>query len=153
MTYFKGTVKVGNYDKGARIPDYFRASIHKALQGISDDTYVEFVIQPRKRSIKQNGFYWDTAVHLVQSMFREKGQPLSASETHEIIFGVIMGQTKTVTMPNGERQEIRRSSTELTTAEWEDAMTLLRAWCAKEGKTLAFPNEGEYETITTESHK
>lgn len=141
MTYFKGGVRIGDYEDGARIPKYFRAEIHNALKQISNDTVVDFIIQPPKRSLKQNGFYWDVAVPLVQSMFREKGQPLSASEAHEIIFGVIMGQTKTVTMPNGEREEIRRSSTQLTTAEWEDSMTILRAWCAKEGKQLGFPNE------------
>lgn len=141
MTYFKGGVRIGDYEDGARIPKYFRAEIHNALKKIANDTVVDFVIKPHTRSRKQNSFYHGVAVPLVQEMFQERGQPVSASEAHEIIFGGILKHTRIVMLPDGKAVEVRRSSTELTTIEWEDGMTLLRAWCAKEGKQLPFPRE------------
>jgi hypothetical protein len=134
---FEGVVLNGH------LPPAVRLSISAALPAFNNKP-VTVKIEPikRKRSLKQNSFYFHKIVPAVrQYMLKEQGQNLSLEETHDMIVKYVWKFTKWVEMPDGGRVEVRRSSTEADTMGWEEKIELTRAYFAPVGLQLPYPNE------------
>lgn len=95
----------------------------------------------KKRSNNQNDFWWGVCIPIIQSAFAERGEVITPSEAHDIVVSCVWKLTKIVNMPNGEKCESRRSSTELTTSEWEEKIELTRAYFSQYNIIIPFPNE------------
>jgi hypothetical protein len=117
--------------------------IKNALQGMEGKRiYLKLKEYRKKRSQSQNAFYFSQIVPRVrQHMLKVWGQNLSLEETHDMIVKHIWKFTKWVDMPDGTRCEVRRSSTEADTINWEEKVELTRAYFAADGLQLPMPNE------------
>ncbi len=135
MEYFNAPAKV----EGGKLPLYISKIIGDRLKLIPDGQLVQIVIKDRKRSKRQNDYYWSTIVPAIQEMFKERGEVLSSGEIHEIVVSAIWKHTKVVTMPDGSQLEMRETSTNLTTKEWAEKMELTMAWAAQHGVVIPAP--------------
>lgn len=95
----------------------------------------------RGRSTSQNAYYYGVVVPLVVNMFREAGELASPEYVHRYLKGQVGGMKKPVSNPDGTKGWDVDTSTKLTTAEWEDWMTAIRAWAAQFGLSIPMPNE------------
>ncbi len=95
----------------------------------------------RQRSRRQNAYYWGVVLKYVHEMFLEFGNDVSSDDTHEYLKEHIGKLFKDIEGPGGEIRTIVRSSTELSTSEWEDFMEKIRAWAASVGLQIPLPNE------------
>ena len=124
-------------------------AMHKALKQAYKDfagKVIRWSIVERKekRSSPQNAFYWGVAIPIIREAFLERGQVLSADDAHEIVVGAIWKHTKVIELMDGTQQEVRQSSSNLTTAQWEVYMDLTRAYFAPHGVIIPLPNERDY---------
>lgn len=108
----------------------------KALEGKKVKVTIEEC--QRTRSTSQNAYYWGVVVPAVQELIRSIGTPLDADETHELIQRYILKKTRKVEI-KGKLITLRQSSTRATTAEWEEDMQIIRAWCAEKGVFIPLP--------------
>lgn len=99
----------------------------------------------RKRSNPQNAFYWGVVLPIAVSMFAEAGENADRDTVHRYLKGEVGGMKKPVTSPDGEVIWRVDTSTRLTTMEWEDWMTKIRAWAAAFGVEMPLPNEPRQE--------
>lgn len=95
----------------------------------------------KKRSLKQNRFYWDVIVGAVVDMHRDFGQVISKDEAHEFLQREVLKRTRTIRGLDGRAHTVTLSSTELTTAEWEQNNEIIRAWAAGFGYVIPLPGE------------
>lgn len=98
----------------------------------------------RRRSDKQNRYYWGCVLPIVHEMFLDAGNVMDADEVHVFLKQHIGKLTKTVSDPKGRMGKVVRSSTELTTEEWERFMEAVRAWAAEFSVSIPLPNEAEF---------
>lgn len=100
-------------------------------------------IEPERRirSTNENRFYWGIVMPLIHAMFREAGNVVSKEEVHEYLKMHVGKLVKNIHDPEGECKAVVRSSADLTTKEWEDWLTNIRAWAAPLGVQVPFPNE------------
>lgn len=125
-----------------KLPDATRITIADAIKGLDGKRVIISVEEKKsRRSLNQNAFYHGVVIPTVRLAFLDAGTPLTAYECHEILFGAVVKHTKAITMPDGSIKEVRRSSTDMTTAEWENAMEMIRAWAAQWGIIIPLPNE------------
>lgn len=127
--------------------------------------WVTITVRARKkrRSLKQNAYYFGVIVPLCGEFMRGYGNRMDDDEVHEWLKEHVGKLTKYVTSPSGVRTKIVRSSRELDTGEWEDYMQDIRAWAADFDLHIPLPNEpmqpayphlkstnieGEYNVIT-----
>ena len=91
-----------------------------------NDKSVEVVVRlPRKdRSIDENAYYWKVVVGLIS-----EHTGYTPDETHEFL--KLKFLSKIIVMA-GKDERIPRSSTSLSTLEWEKWMTEIREWAAQE---------------------
>lgn len=95
----------------------------------------------KKRSISQNAFYWAVIVPFVQEIFAESGETLDAEEVHSFLKEHVGKLVRVIIQPDGARVRVVKSSKDLTTAEWEQYISLIAAWCGSIGFILPSPNE------------
>jgi hypothetical protein len=96
-----------------------------------------------RRSDRQNRAYWGIIVPRVLEMFTDAGNDTTKEEIHEYLKEHVGGPmfARVLIDPDGERRPVVRSSTTLTTVEWEDFMEKIRAWAAERGLILPMPKE------------
>jgi hypothetical protein len=96
-----------------------------------------------RRSGRQNRAYWGIIVPRVLEMFTAAGNDTTKEEIHEYLKEHVGGPmfARVLIDPDGKRRPVVRSSTTLTTVEWEDFMEKIRAWAAERGLILPMPNE------------
>jgi hypothetical protein len=94
----------------------------------------------KKRSIKQNAFWFGPVIQCVRDWLRDQGYNLDANETHEYLIRHVWKYTD-VMMIEGVPFERRLSSTKLSTGEWERMIEITRQWAAERGFILPMPNE------------
>lgn len=92
------------------------------------------------RSTRQNAYYWAVVVPVVQEIMQSIGSPLDSETTHELILRHILGKTE-MREVEGRFYQVRLSSKDLETLDWELCMEQIRAWCAERGKIVPLPNE------------
>ncbi len=95
----------------------------------------------RQRSHQQNSYYWGVIVAHVHDMFLEYGNDLTKDDIHSFLKSEVGKLFKEIEGPGGEIHTIVRSSTELSTTEWEDYTEKCRAWAAGVGLQIPLPNE------------
>jgi len=107
---------------------------------------VEIIIRPKinRRSNRQNAYYWASVLPLIQRTLKENGMNFPESMLHDemrrrFLLRVEVGD-------DGLEMERVRSTTELTTTEWEDFMYQVREW-ARETLDLYIPHPNEDLTI------
>jgi hypothetical protein len=86
-------------------------------------------------------YYWGVVLKYVHEMFLEYGNDVSSDDCHEFLKEHVGKLFKEIEGPGGEIRTIVRSSTELSTSEWEDYMEKIRAWSASVGLQIPLPNE------------
>lgn len=115
------------------------AEIIRAFEGKA--LAIKVSVAGKKRSLSQNAFYWGAVLPAVHEMFTAAGNDVSEPEVHEYLKEHVGKMVKGITGPDGRRSFVVRSSTELTTTEWETFMDQIRAWAAPLGAEIPFPNE------------
>lgn len=130
-------------DKEGRIPEITRKAIAGLIAKVPGKRIkITIALYKRRRSENQNAFYWGVILPMMKDAINEYGNQMNEDEAHEFIKEEIWKHTKTITRPDGSKKPIIRSSTELTTTEWEEKIELTRAWAAFElGLILPYPNE------------
>lgn len=98
----------------------------------------------RRRSDKQNRYYWGCLIPMVTEMFLDAGNTIDGEQVHEFLKEHVGALKDTISDPNGVIHTVVRSSTKLTTAEWENYMERIRAWAADFGLLIPTPNETEF---------
>ena len=125
--------KVNNSTLQLETPDKFRNYLY-SLKG----QQVEVVVRlPRKdRSIPENKYYFGVVVHLIS-----EHTGYTPEEVHEFLKLKFLSK---IIVLAGKDERIPRSSTELSTKEWEKWMTEIREWTAMDlGFYIPEPNQSE----------
>lgn len=128
-----------------RIPRSVSEAIGALFKNQPDGKRVEITLREYfpKRSLQQNRYYWGVVVEKIRAFLNSFGNTLTDDETHEFIKQNIAGSmfVKRVAMSDGSFETIVRSSKTFNTKEWEELMTLCRAWGAENGVDIPEPNE------------
>lgn len=95
----------------------------------------------KKRSLKQNRFYFDAVLDAVIAVFREHGTIIDKEEAHEFVQVELLKRTKTITGPDGRAMTVRRSSADKESSQWEEDNEVVRQWAASWGHVIPRPNE------------
>lgn len=98
----------------------------------------------RKRSLNQNSYYFGVVVPAVQDMLIEYGNDVDTEETHSFLKEHVGKLVSAVTDKRGRRMAIVKSSTALSSKEWEEYMERIKRWAAQEGVYIPDPNEDKY---------
>ncbi|MCL5435935.1 MAG: hypothetical protein M1275_02545 [Patescibacteria group bacterium] len=95
----------------------------------------------KPRSTDENSYYWGVVVQLISD---ELG--INPDEVHEAIKWKFLRRDAFVKIKNAEVPfSMTRSTTSLSTSEFEDLMTKVRTWAAAELNIhIPLPNEVEY---------
>lgn len=97
--------------------------------------------QGKRRSDRQNAFYWGVVIPLIKQLFEDAGTTCAPEDVHCYLKEHVGGMMKVIILPDGSRRAIVESSTKLTTVQWEDYMEKVRAWAAGWGVVIALPSE------------
>lgn len=95
----------------------------------------------KQRSNNQNDYYFGYVIPAVIEAMAKKGNYITKEELHKEIRIYIWEWYEEGTSILGEPTKIPKSSTLLTTEQWEANMTKTRMWFAERGLMLALPNE------------
>lgn len=95
----------------------------------------------RKRSNPQNRYYWGVVIPHVEAMFHEAGNDVDAETVHAFLKEHVGSLVDTMFLPDGKRRTVTRSTTNLTTLEFEAYMEKVRSWAASFGYEIPLPNE------------
>lgn len=108
---------------------------------------VTITVKPyrKSRSNPQNAFYWGVVVPLIRRMFEDAGNTMNDEDVHCFLRAHVGGLTNIVHTPDGLARNVLKSSTALTTIEWEMWMEKIRAWAAPFDVVIPLPNEAGYE--------
>jgi len=88
---------------------------------------VEICKYRRRRSDRQNRFYWPCFVHPFASFLREQGEAITDEDAHEILKHRFL-RREVVDDKTGEVMPYTKSTTELTTTEFNQYLDLCAAW-------------------------
>lgn len=97
-------------------------AVRKAFADLKDGLYKVTIVGARKRSSKQNRFYWLILSDFIQPRFYELGyrEVKTPEDVHSFLTNRFLSR-KILNEDTGEViGEVTRSTTELTTVEWEE---------------------------------
>lgn len=95
----------------------------------------------RKRSNSQNAFYWAVVIPSVTKSIIETGNEWTDSDSHLMMRSLFLKKSFLLNS-EGEFLDKIGSTTELSTAQWEDYITKIRAWSSTVLNTIIpMPNE------------
>ena len=97
-----------------------------------------------RRSDRQNRYYWPVFVKSFAELLRDQGESVTDGEAHEYLKHKFLRKTITA---GGERQDITRSTTDLTTAEFNIYLDQCAAWLT-DMFGIVLPAPGEYREKT-----
>ncbi len=128
--------------KAGKIPLNISQSVRDVFGKLEGKT-AQITIQERKkrRSLSQNSFYFGVVVPAIQNMFFDAGQSVSTDTVHEYLKKHVGNLVTTLQTPDGAIKPVTRSSTELSTMDWEIFIEQIRAWAAQWGTMVPFPND------------
>lgn len=98
----------------------------------------------RRRSDRQNRYYWGCVIPMVTEMFLDAGNSIDGEQVHEFLKDRVGSLKDLISDPHGVIHSVIRSSKTLTTTEWEEFMERVRAWAAEFGCMIPAPNEAEF---------
>jgi len=136
--------------KDGKIDVHTRKRIAEYIETCGLDA-VEITVDAFKntRSVKQNRYYFGVIVETMRNVLEEKGQSMSTTGVHEALAKEV-GMLQRVGFDfKGQPFVYTQSTTDLTTAEFEDYMTKCRAFAAAQyGLVIPLPNEAPFEDST-----
>lgn len=107
----------------------------------AQDIMIKLETLDKSRSKRQNAYYWGVVIPAIKSVFTSYGEPVDDEEAH-IYAKVHIGKLKKVIVdPDGEKVATVKSTSRMTTQEFEDYMTQCRQWASAQGVFVAMPNE------------
>lgn len=136
---FEIKCKVNN----GRIPDATRKAIAAEIAKYNDKVIViEVKEAKKKRSCKQNRYYWGVIIPSMMALFNDAwDNNLNELQLHEVLKKNVGNITKAIALPEGGYDIVTKSSTELTTAEFEQYNERCRVYAAQNGVAIPLPNE------------
>lgn len=124
-----------------------RAKLWRILKGLRGKQRVEIAQYRTRRSDRQNRFYWPCFVQPFANFLREQGEAVSELDAHEILKSRYL-RKGIVDEKTGEVMEWTRSTTELTTSEFNEYLDKCAAWLA-DMFGFVFPDSSEYHERDT----
>lgn len=128
----------GNVDKNGELVIKDREMLRKYLVINLREKDVDVSVKPHKkqRSLKENSYYWGVIVRLVAD---EMG--VLDDEAHDYLKALFLKKGVEI---NGKRYEVVRSTTSLSTTEFEYFVSKARIWASTElGLNIPEPNQVE----------
>lgn len=124
------------------ISENCRKSITVALKSL-EGKFAKITIKERKknRSLSQNAFYWGVIVPEIVNLLNVYGNNVDAEQVHDFLKAEVGRLTQKVVLPDGEVKAVSGTTTELSTVEFEDYITKIRAWAGGFGVIIPMPNE------------
>lgn len=107
----------------------------------------------KQRSNPQNRYYWGVVIPYVINMFQENGTPTDGDNVNHYLKRHVGNLMEPIITPDGDRVLFVRSSADLSVQEFEDYMTIVRAWSAELGEVIPLPNEDKYKEWINEQLK
>ncbi len=89
---------------------------------------ITLALARKRRSLKQNAFYFGFVLPVIHDLSTDTGNDVNKPGVPEHLKEHVGKLVKTIMGPDGKRSYVVRSSTELTTTEWEDFIEKIRAW-------------------------
>ncbi len=131
--------------EAGRVPKHVSLAVMDVVKG-QDGQPLNMVIKTRKRysSDKQRKYYYGVLIARIQGfILSQGGKYIDADDLHAYFMVEVGKFTRERHLGHGEIAMIRRSYTDLSTAEAEEYHLKLRRWGAERGLDLPEPNEGE----------
>ena len=116
------------------------SDVIKSLEG--KDIVITIEKKKRKRSNPQNAYYWSVVLPMMQTGFYNNlGEHVGIQEAHEFLKGRFLFR-EVVNQELGEVIKLSKSTTELSTIEWETYMDQIRAFATEFlNITIPLPND------------
>jgi len=100
----------------------------------------------KKRSGAQNRYYWSVVIGTVRQFINDYGNDFSPDDVHEYLMEHVGGYTQIVPMmykgkATDKMLTRRKSSTKLTTKEWDEYMQKIYVWASERNIYIPEPNE------------
>jgi hypothetical protein len=141
--------------KAGRLPKQISAAIARVL-GQSEDRLIEVSIREikKKRSNNQNEYYWSVVIPFVVQILYDYGNLADTEMAHEVCKRLFLPPSgrKRVFLKTGLVAE-HRTTTGLSTKEFEEYLEAIRAWLAEQEVICPLPNEGEHDQKERTSRK
>jgi hypothetical protein len=120
-----------------------RELLSEVIQSLEGKDIVIIIEKRRKkRSNPQNAYYWSVVLPMMQTGFYNNlGEHVGIQEAHEFLKGRFLFR-EVVNQELGEVIKLSKSTTELSTIEWEEYMDSIRAFSTEFlGIQIPLPNE------------
>ena len=116
------------------------SDVIKSLEG--KDIIITIEKKRKKRSNPQNAYYWGIVLPMMQTGFYNNlGEHVGIQEAHEFLKGRFLFR-EVVNQELGEVIKLSKSTTELSTIEWETYMDQIRAFSTEFlGINIPLPND------------
>lgn len=109
-----------------------RTSILQAIESFEGkDIILTIEDVKKKRSSPQNSYYHGVIVPIVKKALHDAGHEMSSADVHELLKLRFLKEVILVDEESGEYIERIRSTTELTTWEFQEFMRAIKQWCAE----------------------
>lgn len=126
-----------------RLSDHDRLTIADAITQLPGKMVrIELSLFKKKRSDKQNAFYWKAIVPPVARALRELGNDVNEYDAHEYLKLHVMKLGRVIVGPNDMPEFLPESTADIERDDWSIKMEMIRAWAARELK-LNLPLPGE----------
>lgn len=130
---------------GGKLPIDISNEIKSLLDYLSGkDVVIGIKLFTKRRSNKQNRYYWSVVVRTICQMMQDAGNEMDEDETHDFLREEVGKLKMAIIDPSGEPYFKLRSTTDLTTKEFEDYLEKIRAFAARFGYAIPMPQEELY---------
>jgi hypothetical protein len=124
----------------------FFYNIDRVLQIVKsfEGKEIELTFNPinKKRSISQNGYYWGVVIPIMQNTMIDIGNLMDNEDVHLLLRAKFLKEILAVDENTGEVCERVKSTTELSTFEFNQYITKIRMWAIDFfGVEIPEPNE------------
>lgn len=142
---------IGKVNESGRLDRANHEAIGNLLRGLPD-AWVQITIRQlaKKRTLRQNAYYWSTVVPVIQSILVKEGNEVTAEDSHEFAKEHIAGSifVRSIVLLDSEgkvksRKTIMRSSTDASVEEMGDYLEKCIAFCAEHGCVVPDPRGSE----------
>lgn len=111
--------------------DADRRNAMVALRAAPEGYTVTLEPYERRRNAEQNALYW-SRLQEISEVWNEGGVYYTKDGLHEAFADALLPK-KEVQIPGGKTKLVRKSTTELTVAEFSDYLERIAAWAAQKG--------------------
>jgi len=129
--------------KDGKLSHAISIKIKGMLGVLSNDDAVLITIEPfkAKRSLAQNRYYWGVVIQGIIDVFYEHGDSINKEAAHHYASADIGKLGDVAYSPDGKPFMYLKSTTDLSTADFEIYMEKIRAWAAGYGHKIPLPHE------------